>query len=197
MHGNGIDHDVENDVIYISVNGYSEVWVIDHSTTSEQAKTNAGGRYNKGGDLLYRFGNPEAYKSSYGERLFFKNHFPNCLENNEPGAGNLLIFNNGNDIKQSAVYELKMPAEFNLKTNISNEPEVVWSFTDTTLYNSNISGAVRLKNGNTLICEGGYGFWEVTEEGEVAWKYNGAVDVSFWRCYGYNLDSPAIVKLDL
>lgn len=197
MHGNGIDHDVENDVIYISVNGFSEVWVIDHSTTSSQAKTNIGGEYNKGGDLLYRFGNPEAYNSSYGERLFYKNHFPNFLENDEPGAGNVLVFNNGNNIKQSSVYELEMPKQFDLKTNISNEPDVVWSFTDSTLYNPNISGAVRLKNGNTLICEGGYGFWEVTTEGEVAWKYNGAVDVSFWRCYAYELNSYSIVNLGL
>lgn len=197
MHGNGIDHDPLNDVIYISINAYSEVWVIDHSTTTEQAKTSSGGKHNKGGDLLYRFGNPEAYKNSFGERLFYKNHCPNFLENSKPGAGNLLIFNNGNDRKQSVVYELKMPKNFDLKANENNEPEIVWSFTDDELYNSNISGAVRLKNGNTLICEGGYGFWEVTTKGEVAWKYNGAVDVSFWRCYAYDSNSNAILKLGL
>jgi len=54
-----------------------------------------------------------------------------------------------------------------------------------------------LKNGNTLICEGDYGFWEVTPDGKIAWKYNGAVDVSFWRCYAYDVNSLAVQKLDL
>ena len=91
MHANGIDYDSTNDVIYMSDNFYSEVWVIDHSTNTAEATTNAGGNYNKGGNLLYRFGNPEAYKNPLGERLFYSNHFPNLLEGNEPGAGNILI----------------------------------------------------------------------------------------------------------
>ncbi|NQU32197.1 MAG: hypothetical protein HQ521_03095, partial [Bacteroidetes bacterium] len=95
MHGNGMDLDEDNDVIYVSVNGFSEVWVVDHSTTTEEARTNTDGNYNKGGDLLYRFGNPTAYKNSQGDRLFFKNHFPNLLEGNVPGAGNFMIYNNG------------------------------------------------------------------------------------------------------
>src|SRR5690606_13849175 len=31
MHANGISYDPINDLIYLSVNFYSEVWVIDHS----------------------------------------------------------------------------------------------------------------------------------------------------------------------
>jgi hypothetical protein len=197
MHANGIDYDAQNDIIYISVNRYSEVWVIDHSTTISLAKTNKGGKYNKGGDLLYRFGNPETYNNSFGERLFYKNHFPNLLENDVPGVGNFLIYNNGIEIEQSTVYELKIPAPLELKVDANNEPEIIWSFSDTTLFNPNISGAVRLKNGNTLICEGGYGFWEVTKEGEIAWKYNGGVDVSFWRCYDFDLYSSAIINLGI
>lgn len=197
MHCNGIDYDVHKDVIYLSSNKYSEVWVIDHSTTTAQAKTGTGGNYNKGGDLVYRFGNPEAYRNVYGKRLFYKNHFPNFLEDGVAGAGNVLILNNGTDIKQSSVYELKMPDNFNLKVDEDNEPQIAWSFRDTALFNQNIGGAVRLKNGNTLICEGDYGFWEVTPDGKIAWKYNGAVDVSFWRCYAYDVNSLAVQKLDL
>ena len=52
----------KNDIIFISVNFYHEVWVIDHSTTTDQAKTDTGGNYNKGGNLLYRFGNPSTSK---------------------------------------------------------------------------------------------------------------------------------------
>jgi hypothetical protein len=37
------------------------LWVIDHQTTTAQAASHTGGRYNKGGDLLYRWGNPQTY----------------------------------------------------------------------------------------------------------------------------------------
>ncbi|WP_431137156.1 aryl-sulfate sulfotransferase [Psychroserpens mesophilus] len=196
MHANGIDYDQDKDVIYLSVNYYSEIWVIDHSTTTEQAATNSGGNYNKGGDLLYRFGNPSAYKNTEGTRLFYNNHFPNILEDNEPGEGNILVFNNGTNNSQSIVYELDIPANFNLIPNTNNEPNIVWSFTDPELFNGRISGAVRLKNGNTLIAEGSYGFWEVTNNGSIAWKYNG-LGASFWRCYGYDLNDQEILDLNL
>ena len=78
MHANGLDYDPLNDVIYLSVNYFDEIWVIDHSTTTEEAQSNSGGNYNKGGDLIYRFGNPTTY-NSLGNKLFDKNHFPNFL----------------------------------------------------------------------------------------------------------------------
>lgn len=197
MHANGIDYDAVNDVIYLSVNFYSEIWVIDHSTTTTEAASNSGGNFGKGGDLLYRFGNPEAYKNTAGERRFFNNHFPNLLEGSEPGAGNLLVYVNkgANDLEQSTVYELDIPSVFDLQPNTDNEPAVVWSFTDPTMYHARISGAVRLSNGNTLICEGDYGFWEVTTNGEIAWKYNGAGN--YWRGYSYELNDPSLSNLGL
>lgn len=197
MHANGLDYDAVNDLIYLSVNFYSEIWVIDHSTTTAEAATSTGGNLGKGGDLVYRFGNPEAYQNSSGERRFYNNHFPNLLEGSEPGAGNLLVYVNkgANDLEQSTVYELDMPSPFDLQPNVDNEPTVVWSFTDPTMYHARISGAVRLSNGNTLICEGDYGFWEVTTDGTVAWKYNG--DNNFWRAYGYDLDFSGLTSLNL
>jgi len=197
MHANGLDHDAVNDVIYLSVNFYSEIWVIDHSTTTAEAASTMGGNNNKGGDLLYRFGNPDAYKNMSGARRFFNNHFPNLLEGSEPGAGNLLVYvNKGvNDLEQSTVYELDMPQPFVLTPNADNEPAVVWSFTDPTMYHARISGAVRLGNGNTLICEGDYGYWEVTTNGEIAWKYKGTGN--YWRGYSYELNDPALSNLGL
>lgn len=198
MHANGIDLDEQRDVIFISVNEFSEIWVIDHSTTTAEASSNSGGNYNKGGNLLYRFGNPEAYNNTFGQRLFYNNHYPNFLENNVQGAGNLLVYVNSFTNTQSIVYELNIPEVFNLQPNINNEPSVVWSFTDENLFFGRLSGAVRLTNGNTLICEGDYGFWEVTSNGDVAWKYakSDAGDV-FWRGYNYNKNSEAINNLGL
>jgi hypothetical protein len=195
MHANGISYDTAKDVIYISVNYFSEVWVVDHSTTISEASSSLGGNYNKGGDLLYRFGNPMAYNNSSGTRTFYNNHFPNLLKNGVPGAGNMLVYSNlGPDgLEQSSVYEMMLPDPFSLLPNTNNEPTLVWSFTDEDLYFSKISGADRLLNGNTLICEGDFGMWEVTPDGEIVWKYES--DVRVWRAYGYELGSHALEYL--
>ena len=197
MHANGINYDPNKDVIYLSVNFYDEVWVIDHSTTSTQAALHTGGNYNKGGDLLYRFGNPEAYKNSFGTRLFYNNHTPELLKNDVPGAGNFLIYNNGNNNSQSIVYELEIPDSFNLLPNSNNEPPVVWSFSNPDLHYQRVSGADRLPNGNTLICEGDYGFWEVTIDGEIVWKYATLSLDILWRGYGFSGNNDGILNLDL
>lgn len=193
MHANGITYDPVNDLIFLSVNFYHEVWVIDHSTTTEQAADTSGGNHGKGGDLIYRFGNPMAYDNTMGERLFYNNHFPNLLSGED--AGSMLIFANGTGLDQSTVYELKIPEIFDLQAGVDNEPEVVWSFTDPDLYSEKVSGAVKLPNGNVMITEGDFGVWEVTEAGEVVWKYS--TPGFYWRAYHYDKEDPEIISLDL
>lgn len=193
MHANGIEYDEENDLIYLSINFYSEVWVIDHSTTTEEAASRRGGTYDVGGDLVYRFGNPEAYDNPMGQRLFHNNHHPLLLSGDD--LGKISMFSNGNDILQSTAYELVLPNPLNLLANTDNEPTVDWSFTDPDLYSGKVSGMVRLPNGNRMITEGDFGVWEVTEAGEVVWKFN--AEGFFWRAYHYDKDDPAIVALGL
>jgi len=195
MHANGLDYDENNDLIYLSVNYYDEVWVIDHSTTTNEAASSQGGNFNKGGDLVYRFGNPNTY-NSLGDKIFDKQHFPNLLENGVVGEGNILIYANGVSNQQSYIYELQMPTSLQLLSNSNNEPDIVWSFTDEDLFANKLCGAVRLSNGNTLITESDYGLWEVTNEGEVVWKYKKDEEASFiWRSYHYEPDSDAISNL--
>ncbi|MCW5516778.1 aryl-sulfate sulfotransferase [Muriicola sp. Z0-33] len=193
MHANGINYDEVNDVVYLSVNFYHEVWVIDHSTSSEEAATSSGGNYGKGGDLIYRFGNPMAYDNPVGERLFYNNHFPNLLSGEDEGK--MLIFTNGNGFEQSTVYEFELPANLSLAPNTDNEPKVIWSFTDPDLYSEKVSGAVKLPNNNVLITEGDFGVWEVTQAGEVVWKYS--TPGFYWRAYHYEKEAPEILSLDL
>jgi hypothetical protein len=192
-HANGIAYDAEKDIIYLSANFYSEVWVIDHSTTTEEAAAHTGGTYSKGGDLIYRFGNPSAYNNLNGERLFFNNHYPNLLDGTD--KGNMLIYSNGAGLEQSTVYELALPTNFVLDSNASNEPSVIWSFTDPELYSPKVSGAVKLPNGNILITEGDFGIWEVTQEKEIIWKFSG--DGFYWRAYHFNKNDPEILSLNL
>ena len=196
MHANGLDYDENNDLIYLSVNYFDEVWVIDHSTTTIESDSSTGGNYNKGGDLIYRFGNPNTY-NSLGNKIFDKQHFPNLLEDGVIGEGNILIYANNSLIdQQSVIYELEMPTSFDLMSNSNNEPNIVWSFTDENLYANKLCGAIRLSNGNTLITESDYGFWEVTMDGEVVWKYKKDEEANFfWRSYHYEPNSEAISNL--
>ena len=175
MHANGLFYDKKRDMIYLSVNFYSEVWAIPHNYDTITTKTDKG-------DLNFRFGNPEAY-NSLGKRLFFNNHHPSLVTLNPETIDNFLIFMNGKKDNQSIVYEFILPSKFDLNPKEWTTPEEFWNFTESDLYYEKISGALRLPNGNTLICEGDYGYWEVTPQGDVVWKYEGKT--TFWRGYVY------------
>ncbi|MCP5115249.1 MAG: arylsulfotransferase, partial [bacterium] len=93
-HMNSIDYNPYLDQVVLSVRGNSELWVIDHSTSVAEAAGHTGGRYAKGGDLLYRWGNPQMYGAGSNQMLF-QQHDAQWIEPNRPGEGNMLIFNNG------------------------------------------------------------------------------------------------------
>jgi hypothetical protein len=203
-HCNGIAYDAARDLIFLSCNNYSEVWVVDHSTTTAEAASHAGGARGKGGDLVYRFGNPRAWGNVAASRRFWTQHHPNFIAPGRPGAGNLLIFMNGLEDQRSIVYELALPAVLDHEPYDDNEPTVVWSWSHEDFYGNHLGGAQRLPNGNTLIAEGDFGYWEVTRTGQVVWKYDyegtGIDEVpgaAVWRGYGIELDDPALAHLDL
>ena len=187
MHANGIDYDNERDLIYLSVNFYNEIWVIDHSTSIDQAAGSTGGNYGVGGDLVYRFGDQTNLP------IFDRNHYPNLIEGDFPGEDNMLVYVNGNSIEQSTAYELELPFD---EFPTDKSPQVIWSFTDPNMYSRIVSGVEPLKNGNRLITEGDYGIWEVTPEGEIAWKYE-VSEWILWRAYVFYPDDEAIQSLNL
>ena len=84
------------DQIVLSVHGFSEIWVIDHSTTTSQAASHSGGNSGKSGDLLYRWSNPQAYDSgNAADQKLFVQHDARWIETGLPGENHILIFNNG------------------------------------------------------------------------------------------------------
>ena len=74
-HINAISFNPELDQIMLTVRAFSEIWIIDHSTTTAEAKGHTGGRAGMGGDLLYRWGNPQAYRAGKkADRQLFAPH---------------------------------------------------------------------------------------------------------------------------
>jgi hypothetical protein len=184
-HFNGVAYNAELDQIAVSVWTFSEFWIIDHSTTTAEAASHKGGRSGKGGDLLYRWGNPRAYRGgTEKDQKLFRQHNAHWIPKGHPGEGNLLVFNNGSGRPGNAAYssvdELALPVDadgrYAHKPGTAYGPDKpVWSYTapkKEEFYSSFISGAQRLLNGNTLICSGANGtIFEVTPGKEVVWKY--------------------------
>ena len=211
-HLNSIDYNEEFDQILISLAGQSEIWVIDHSTTTEEAANHTGGNFGKGGDILYRWGNPRTYRAgtSNDQKLFFQ-HDAQWIKTGFPGEDNILIFNNGvgrPEGRYSSIEEIIPPinnnGSYNYTTGSSYAPEgTVWTYKSenpTDFYASCTSGVQRLPNGNTLICDGPSGhFFEVTKEKKVVWQYiNQFPSPSLNRVFKirrYSPDYPGIIKL--
>lgn len=192
MHANGITYLAEQDLIAMSINFYNEVWFIDHSTTTQQAKGSSGGRLGRGGDLVYRFGNPATYKETVN-KVFDFNHHPSFVA--KDGKLHLLILNNNKTEERSKAMEFELP-EITNTTPIGAIPKLVFEYANEDMFFPRIGGAVRLPNGNTLICEGDFGYWEVNSAGQLLWKYDGQ-GTSFWRGLFYPKESSAIKSLGL
>jgi hypothetical protein len=183
-HFNGVAYNADLDQIAVSVWKFSEFWIIDHSTTTAEAAGHKGGRSGKGGDLLYRWGNPRAYRAgTKADQKLFSQHNAHWIPNGLAGAGHILLFNNGPERpggSYSSVDELELPVDsqghYVFKPGAAFGPEQpVWSYTapkKDDFFSSFISGAQRLANGNTLICSGANGtVFEVTPEKGIVWKY--------------------------
>ncbi|MBN1280391.1 MAG: aryl-sulfate sulfotransferase [Candidatus Thermoplasmatota archaeon] len=184
LHTNSIDYNEALDQILLSVNSFNEIWVIDHSTTTQEAAGHSGGNSGKGGDLLYRWGNPQAYnRGEPVDQQLFGQHDATWIDPGLPGEGHILIFNNGVNrpgTHYSSVDEIIPPVDQNgsyaLAAGSAYGPETyTWRYTGTpvtSFYALRVSGAERLLNGNTLICDGFHGtFFEVTPAGSTVWQY--------------------------
>src|SRR6266850_218547 len=106
------------------------------------------------GNVLWKLGSPPLAQQ----------HDPRPLPN-----GNLLIFDNG-------PHRRDHPAPYSRVIEVDPRTSaIVWEYRDQSLFDffsPYISGAQRLANGSTLICEGCDGrIFEVTAGGEVVWEY--------------------------
>jgi hypothetical protein len=197
LHINSVDYNAELDQIIISSHFMSELYVIDHDTTTAEAAGPAG-------DILYRWGNPQIYGAgSADDQSFYVVHHAHWIDPGLPGAGNILSFNNGDrpgsSQDYSSVEEIVPPVDasgdYTLGGSAFGPSDLHWSYADPTdFYSNHISSAHRLPNGNTFVCEGTSGhLFEVSPAGDVVWEHT--VSGESARAYRYEADYPGLAAL--
>lgn len=179
-HINAIDYNENLDQIIMSSRQFSEIYIIDHSTSTAEAAGHSGGNSGKGGDILWRWGNPEAYGSS-NERKLFRQHDVKWVENGYQDEGMISVFNNGGaETNFESSIHLIEPVLANGDYAMSNgtflPEDYHWTWSGqilgSTLYEEKKSGVQILPNGNALICESSIGrFSEISSSGNLVWSY--------------------------
>jgi hypothetical protein len=172
-HMNGVDYNPALDQIVVSMHFMNSVFVIDHSTTTAQAVGHTGGNSGKGGDFLYRWGNPASYGVTATAKFnvihdahWISSDNPNypsylCGYNNQGGTGNktaITIWNppyNGNN--------------YTLVTDSAFAPSnYAYQFT-TTFTANNEGNSQQLPNGNMLINNAFGAVYEINSAGTQLW----------------------------
>lgn len=183
-HANSIDYNTSLDQIVISLNFFDEFVIIDHSTTTLEAASSTGGNSGKGGDILYRYGNPQSYgHGDSTDRVNYKQHNVHWINDGLSDAGKIMFFNNGN-VRPDGAYSsvdivtplTNVDGNYILEADTTFGPDSAeWSYVapvPTDFFSPMISGAQRLPNGNTLICQGRDGrIFEINDNDDIVWEY--------------------------
>ncbi len=105
-------------------------------------------------------------------------HDAHLIPDGLPGAGNILLFDNGGYSGWPPIYHFLWQASRILEIDPITR-DIVWQYDASmsgrqvwTFFSYFMGGVRRLPNGNTLICETIHGrIFQVTPEGEIVWEY--------------------------
>ncbi len=225
-HFNSIDYNESLDQIVVSSWNDHEIYIIDHSTTIEEAAESSGGKYGYGGDFLFRWGNPSNYGVEKEQRLLGQ-HNPRWIpEDFERFGGMLSIYNNryeellGNNLEKSAVVvinpDLDRDGVYEMEGSnfLPESYEYVLPNTGAVIggpmFSNLMSGAVVQPNGNIVTCEAEKGrLTEFDEDGKVVWMYQCPIGYYYIFAQGtransqvykvekYKADYPGLLGRDL
>lgn len=193
FHVNGVDYNPTLDQIVFSSRYASEIFVIDHSTTTAEAASHLGGNSGKGGDFLYRWGNASNYGQS-GQIIPAAVHDAHWVKEGRPNAGYIQIFNNeGGSGNGSVVDAINPPLSgynYTMTGNVWGPSAYDWRHV--CLANSTgQSSSDRMTNGNTFVNVANQYMYEVDQNGSTVWQYNAGPQ----KAFRYECDYPGIIAL--
>ena len=172
IHMNGVDYNPMLDQIAVSSHNLNEWYIIDHSTTTAEAATHSGGNSGKGGDILFRWGNPAAYGAT-GTAVLNVTHDAHWIPEGVPNFGRLVGFNNkGVSSSKSSVDQIVTPINgYNYDITLGS------AFGPTTYdrhacngYTSNAGSSDQLPNGNMMVTIALSGtIYEIDPKGNSIW----------------------------
>ena len=190
VHFNSVQYNADLDQIVLSSKHTGELYIIDHSTTTTQAARGRGGKYGKGGDFLYRWGNPAVYQQGEGiDQELYGPHYPHWIGRGLKDAGKIIVFNNGT-FREPAFSEVfiinppaSSPGHYIHKAGTAYGPANPDYFYNapvrTDFYSPFKSSAHMLPGGHLFICEGESGrFFEIDRNGKKVWEYRSPVAAS-------------------
>lgn len=198
LHINSIQYDDEFNQIIISSRRFSEIWAIDHNTTTLEAAGSAG-------DLLYRWGNPQSYRQgTEADRSLYGQHTPYYIPTGLPNERKIMVFNNGFGRLPSYSEVLIIAPPVDANGNYAYTPSTAYlpidpdfrypevpPTEDAEFYSAIISNAQQLPNGNILINEGREAiFFELNPSNDEVWKYISPVSNSDGSTYPQNGPAP-------
>ena len=205
FHVNGVHYNEELDQIAFSSRFSSEIYIIDHSTTTQEASSHNGGNSGMGGDILYRWGNPSNYGMSGNQVIPSAVHDVRWIPNDgRPNSGYLQIFNNsGNGNGQSTVDGIETPIDPVNGYKYYRAPGQPFGPSSyTTRYNCQFSApgqsaSDRMSNGNIFVnASGGQGgagvMYEVDQDENIIW---GPYNSQSQKAFRYECDYPGIIAL--
>lgn len=192
FHFNAIDYHPQLDQILVSSRTLSEIFIIDHSTTIAEAASSTGGNSGRGGDLLFRYGNPAVYQiGDSNDQVFYGQHDARWVRQLDGSYNSTLsVYNNGStrEGNYSTIDEVNAtwdpisktyPYSDELGFAVSQHSEVIDGNAYLDFNSSRMSGATKLYNGNYSICHALEGrLHEIDTDGQILWEYRYPVNQS-------------------
>jgi len=183
FHVNGVHYDADMDQIVFSSRFLSEIFIIDHSTTTEEAAGHTGGNSGKGGDFLWRWGKPANYNTPGTENITGPVHDSRIV----PNDGRLFsdyvqILNNAGVNGATQVDNILLPRDgFNFikEDGAAYGPEVASAIHEALDESDGQSSSYRLPNGNLYVNLSRSYQYEVDPDDNVVWQYADAAPKGF------------------